>query len=274
MTIGIAPFPDTQFDWVYANKHDHKYIIKNLTPTKFYKKYVHFNCDDYMTFMHDPRKRHPYYTLYTKKHSIDMEDGENPLTLNIPIRDMKELVVRQLLSNQPIWFSCDIGKYTSHSHNLMDIELFNYGLPFGVSFSKMSKADRLDYSDSYASHVMAFTGVDIKGHHNKFNNKRCPDNKKKADKNSDSDTDGEEDKFVYEVVIHKDFLTKEQRDIFENGRDVIVLPYSDPLGCTRNDNQSDNQSDNQNDNRKRKREECDVGANKRLKVENRILDRL
>ena len=169
MTIGMCPFPNESFNWIYSDKNKNKFILRDLNPIQFYEDYVKINCNNYVHIRNDPRSTHPYFRLYRRSYKLGMTDGKKVVSMNLPIKQLKDLVVKQLENNQPVWFACDVDKYVYGKNNLMDIELFNYGLPFGSSFSKMSKADRLNYKDSRANHVMAFTGVDIKDHHKEFN---------------------------------------------------------------------------------------------------------
>ena len=67
--------------------------------------------------------------------------------LNLEIDAMIQMITLQIDSGIPVWFSCDINKYIHHTYNILDTNIYDYGLPFNTSFNDMSKADRLDFND-------------------------------------------------------------------------------------------------------------------------------
>ena len=163
--IGVPIFPDTIFVWVYLNKTNEKKIINTLNPLSFFNNFCDLKLDQFLQIINDPRKRHPYNKLYIKK---DIHDIINPtlnvqslVMLNLPNDEIIELIVKQIDAKIPVWFSCDVDKYVNHQHNIMDIDIYNYGLPFNTSFTRMSKSDRLDFYDSYPNHVMTIIGYDF-----------------------------------------------------------------------------------------------------------------
>lgn len=168
-TIGTPIFPDTVFDWTYEIKNK-KHVVKNLTPMSFYEKYCNLKFNDFTVIINDPRPRHPYNKLYVTSSvnhmSADRSDMTSHLLLNLHYDDIAQLIMKQIDDGIPVWFACDIGKYTNHKRNIMDIDVYNYGIPFNTSFTQMSKADRMDFSDSWPTHAMAIVGYDIDENHN------------------------------------------------------------------------------------------------------------
>jgi len=170
--VGFPFYPDTQFEWTYVNKKGEKNIIKDLTPLNFYKRYCHINFDDFVPIMNDPRPRHPFNEMYemrsTKymikdKSKTSASTTKSHIILNLEFDDMVKLIMKQIDDNTPVWFSCDVGKYSNHTHNIMDADLYDFGTLFGTSFNGMSKADRLDFNSSYPSHAMTIVGYDLDG---------------------------------------------------------------------------------------------------------------
>jgi bleomycin hydrolase len=187
--VGYPYYPNTTFEWTYVDKYTNKKIIKDLTPLKFYKEYCYIDFDDYVPIINDPRPRHPYnetYEMVSTTYLVkDRSTTQSHILLNLEFDENVKLIMKQIDAKIPVWFSCDVGKYTNHSHNIMDIDLYNYGLPFDTSFSSMSKADRIDFRDSYPSHVMCIIGYDLEGTESEIKNK------KKPNKSTNSDSDGD-----------------------------------------------------------------------------------
>ena len=239
-TIGTPMYPDTQFDWIYKKSGSlKKQIVTIMTPIKFYTTYFDIDIDNYVTIINDPRPRHPYDKLYARHVTTDIALDEkkgiiakNRLMLNLTNDDIIDLVIKQIDSKMAIWFACDVGQYTNHKYNIMDTQLYDYSSPFETSFTKMSKADRLDFCDSTPCHAMTITGYD----------KECdkplsrPRKRKLVDETSLTnkiikfkvenswgdvgDNDGIYTMsvdwfklFSFEVIIHKKFLSREQLNI-------------------------------------------------------------
>lgn len=108
--------------------------------------------------------------------------------------------------------------------NIYDFELF-YDTPFSIN-----KAQRLEYGDSLMTHAMLFTGVDL-DKNNKPKKWRVENSwsDKYGDKGYYIMTDNWFDEYNYEVVVHKDFITKDELAIYQ--REPVVLPPWDPMGA-------------------------------------------
>lgn len=159
--IGVPVYPDTVFDWSYVAR-GYKKTVPNLTPIKFCEEYC-IDVNDYVLILNDPRLTKSYNKLYELTPHLSMinNNSQSHTILNLDFDDYVELIVKQIDSGKPVWLSCDIDKFANHKHNILDINMYNYGLPFQTSFNMMSKADRLDFYESYASHVLCIVGYDI-----------------------------------------------------------------------------------------------------------------
>lgn len=199
--LGCPPYPNSEFSWTYETENGDKKTISNLTANTFYSDFCQTKFDEFITIINDPRKRYPYNQLYemrSVKYMVkDRSNTKSHMYLNLPFDDLVDLVVKQIDDGIPVWIACDISKYTNHTRNLMDVELYDFGLPFDTNFHSMSKADRLDFSDSYASHVMCITGYDIDNTNTDSNN----------DINTDTNTN---------AIKHKYNLRKRKNQIIVN----------------------------------------------------------
>lgn len=214
--IGYPYFPNSTFDWAYTNKSGSKKIIKNLNPLKFYKEYCHINFNDYVPIVNDPRPRHPFNSTYemisTHYMVKDRSTTKSHILLNLDFDDNVKLIMKQIDAGVPVWFTCDVGKYVNHTYNIMDVDLYNYGLPFDTSFTNMSKSDRLDFSDSYACHAMCIVGYDVEGSETDKTIKLIVDSDSDNSDNSDSinssnsnstDNDTDTDMDVSNIISNK-----------------------------------------------------------------------
>jgi bleomycin hydrolase len=177
MMVGDPIYPTDRFDWVYSTaKPEKKKIMRNITPLDFYnncKTHCNFDYDQFVTIINDPRPRHPYYRRDIKDkydmgrliRSID-ENGvdENvidEININLPMDEIRDLIIKQLDDGVPVFFSCNVGKYIDNDLNIMSMDTWSYGSSLNLpTVGTMSKADRLDYSNSGDCHAMTIVGYD------------------------------------------------------------------------------------------------------------------
>jgi bleomycin hydrolase len=194
--FGAPFFPDTKFDWTYETKSREKISFADLTPMKFYKNHFDINFDNFVNLINDPRPRHPYNLLYKNNeatHSMSKNKQFNKpyLMVNMEMNEITKLVMKQIDDGVPVWFTCDVGQFVDHENNIMDMNIYNYDIPFNTSFKKMSKADRLDFRDSYGSHVMLIIGYDIESSKSENPRKKRKIDQSKEESDSESDDDSE-----------------------------------------------------------------------------------
>jgi len=230
--------PPNNFNWEYVNKKGYN-VVNNLTPKSFYENHVPFNVNDYYCLINDPRQNHPYNKLYTVKYLGNVVEGFKVRYLNLPINRLKELTQKSIVDNSPVWFGCDVGKEHLKSSCVMDLNLLAYQNPLDIEF-KLNKAERLEYKQSLMTHAMVFTGCNIVSETNTV----CQRNENKANRweveNSWSErgpakgyymmTDDWFSEYVYEVLINKKYLSKQELDII-NKEEYTVLPPWDPMGA-------------------------------------------
>ena len=90
-----------------------------------------------------------------------MAEGQPIRYLNLPMEEMKELILRQLRGGDVVWFGSDVGKYGDRDSGIWDDGAYDdYETAFGMDFS-MTKGERLEYSESAMNHAMVITGVNL-----------------------------------------------------------------------------------------------------------------
>ena len=222
--------PPKSFNWQVRDKNKKFSRYENLTPQSFYEEHVGLNLDDYVCLINCPMSNKEYNKVYTVEHLGNVVEGSPIRYLNVESDVMKDASIKSILDDNPVWFGCDVGKHFHRDLGIMDTDLFDYEMFYNTDF-KMNKAERLEYGQSQMTHAMLFTGVDL-------------DNNGKSIKwrveNSWGDKGGNKgyhimsddwfDEYNYEVVVHKDYLTDELNDIFQNAEPIPLQPW-DPMGA-------------------------------------------
>ena len=219
--------PPEKFDFEYKDNTKAYHYEKNITPMEFYKKYLEGVIDQYVSVVNAPTPSKPFYNLYTIKYVNNVIGGNKITYLNLPMDEMKELCLKQLQNNELIWFGSDCGKYKDDT-NCWDDEMFDYKNVFDIDL-KVEKGDMLDYNISAMDHAMVITGVSFK--EDKKPGKWKIENSWGADKLNGGYhlmTDSWFDNFVFQAVINKKYLSKEQLDVL-NKKHIELEPW-DPMG--------------------------------------------
>ncbi|MBI45520.1 MAG: aminopeptidase [Candidatus Marinimicrobia bacterium] len=220
--------PPESFDWQIRDKKNKFLRFDNISPIDFYKNNVGINLKDKVCLIHCPMDTKNFNELYTIKYLGNVIEGQIIKYLNINIDDMKKYAIKSLKNDEPVWFGCDVGKMFHRDLGVMDMNLYNYKLTFGVD-SNMDKATRLEYGDSQMTHAMLFTGVDIKS--NKSTKWRVENSwgVKGGCKGYYLMTDQWFDQYNYEVVVDKKYLPEKVRKLF-NKKPTFLNPW-DPMGA-------------------------------------------
>ncbi|MSE06051.1 aminopeptidase, partial [Lactobacillus salivarius] len=174
-----------------------------------------------------PTDDKPYNHMYTIEMLGNVLGEREVRHLNVDMNTFRQVAIKQLESGESVWFGCDVGQESDRKKGIMDTELYHKDELFDVDFS-MSKAERLDYSESLMTHAMVLTGVDlVNGTPTKW-----------KVENSWGDKVGTKGFFVmsnnwmeeycYQVVVNKKFLPEELQKVLTEEPKVLA-PW-DPMG--------------------------------------------
>lgn len=218
--------PPQVFDLEYM-KDDTYQIIKGLSPQNFYKDYLKDILKDYVSIIHAPTKDKPFMKTYTVQYLGNVIGGKPIKYLNLEMDDMKELVLKQLQNNELVWFGADVSRFGDREAGIWDDNQFDYDEMLEMSLY-MTKEDELDYAMSSMNHAMVITGVNLDDQKpNRFKIENSW-----GDKNGNKGyylmTDSWFDRYVYQAVIHKNYLTKEQSEAWDQ-KPITLKPW-DPMG--------------------------------------------
>src|SRR5699024_6434320 len=152
--------PPVKFDFEYRDSDNNYHIDQDLTPQTFFEKYVNWNLDDYVSIINAPTDDNPYNHMYTIEMLGNVLGEREVRHLNVDMSTFRQVAIKRLESGESVWFGCDVSQESDRKKGIMDTELYHKDELFDVDFS-MSKAERLDYSESLMTHAMVLTGVDL-----------------------------------------------------------------------------------------------------------------
>lgn len=220
--------PPKSFDFKLRTK-DEKYICDcGLTPKEFFDKYVDFDLHNYISLINAPTADKPYMRSYTIKFLGNVVGARGVRYVNVPIEVLKDAAIAQLKAGEPVWFGCDVGKFSDREGGAMDLEAYDYEGLFDTDFP-MNKAQRLDYGASQMTHAMVFEGVDLDQDGRpirwRVENSWGDESGKKG---MYVMTDRWFDEYMYQVVVNKKYLPSNVIDAYEST--PIELSPWDPMG--------------------------------------------
>jgi bleomycin hydrolase len=221
--------PPERFDWQWNDKDENFHRDGELTPQEFAQKYVDIPFNDYVALVNDPRPGNPYGRTYTVEYLGNVVGGDPVRYLNVEVDVMKELAKRSIVERgEPVWMGCDVGKMMQRDDGIWDAEMFDYGALYGTDFD-LDKAERLRYHQTFMTHAMLFTGVDVVGD----TIRRWRVENSWGDKNGHKGfyvmNDSWFDEYMFEVAVRCEDLPAELQAALE--QEPIVLPAWDPMGA-------------------------------------------
>ena len=166
VTLGPPPNPNETLLWEYHDKDD-KLQTKSFTPLELAAelegKEAIFansgvNVNQLFSLVNDPRND------YNKLLSVDRLGNVIGLRqiryVNVSMETMKAACIAMLKADIPIFFGSDVGKHSNSQSGIMDLDLIDYELGFGVTLG-MDKAQRLLTGESLMTHAMVLTAVHL-----------------------------------------------------------------------------------------------------------------
>ncbi len=218
--------PPKHFRFAYGDRKGKVHHLEEMTPQEFYQNQIRLNLDDYVSLIHAPTKDKPFYEVFQVKY-LDRADGSSVRYLNLPLDEFKQAIITQLKDGKLVWFGSDCNSFQDQQGGFWDDMSFDYGSAFEIDFM-IDKETALDMRDSTMNHAMVLSGVDI------LDEKSL----KWKIENSWGDTSGKNgyfvasdtwfDRYVYQAVIHKQYLTADQQSVL-NKEPKLLEPW-DPMG--------------------------------------------
>lgn len=228
MLCSCFGIPPKQFDFEYVDDKKVYHKEKGITPMQFYKEYAGGDLRDYVSIINAPTKDKPFDKTFTVKYLNNVIGGKDIQYLNQHMDEFKKLIIKQLEDKEPVWFGSDCSFYGDKKLDVWDDQAFDYESAFGIDFS-ISKEDMLNYRDSMMNHAMVITGVSLdEGKPCKWKIENSWGSEKKANDGYHIASDSWFDRYVYQAVVHKKYLSDAQKEMLK--QEPIALEPWDPMG--------------------------------------------
>lgn len=220
--------PPANFDFEYRDTDNNYHRIENITPQEFFKKYVGWNLDDYVSIINAPTADKPFNHMYTVEMLGNVLGSRQVRHLNLDMQTFRKVAIEQLKHGESVWFGSDVGQESDRKKGIMDTNLYHQDELFDVDFS-MSKAERLDYGESMMTHAMVLTGVDlVDGQPTKWKVENSWGDKV-GEKGFFVMSDDWMEEFCYQIVVNKKYLPKDLQKILKE-EPTVLAPW-DPMGA-------------------------------------------
>ncbi len=225
MTAIAVGEPPKKFDLEYRDDDKKYHLEKDLTPLEFLHKYLDgVDFDDYVVLTNAPD--HEYGKLYGLPAEDNVSGSIRIKLLNVPMEYLTAASIAQLKDGEAVWFGNDVLRQMDRKTGYLDTILYKLDDLFGVDL-KMSKADRLKTGVGEVSHAMTLVGVDEdNGEVRQWKVENSWGDKSGAKGYYVMNNEWFND-YVYEVVVHKKYLTDKQKELAEGP--ITDLPAWDSL---------------------------------------------
>tara|TARA_B100001146_G_scaffold130237_1_gene114413 strand:+ start:846 stop:2171 length:1326 start_codon:yes stop_codon:yes gene_type:complete len=220
--------PPDVINWSTRNKDNRYFVISDMTPKDFCKKYADINIKDKVCLIHAPMSNKKFNTVYTVEYLGNVIEGQIIKYLNVDVQKLKKSAIQSIKNNEAVWFGCDVGKRFSREQGVLDIGIYDYENVFQTDF-KMNKQTRLEYGDSEMTHAMLLTGVDIKKRNSTKWKIENSWGTKSGNKGYMMMTDEWFDEYTYEIVVDKKYISKRLLKYLD--MEPVVLAPWDPMGA-------------------------------------------
>jgi len=217
--------PPKEFNWGFTNDDDESNIIDKLTPNMFKNLVIPtLDLNDFVSLANIPCERIKYNKRYKILQTSNIIGGNECTVLNLHINELKKYAMKSILSGFPVWFVGDVSQYFHPWYSTLDDRLIDNSLIFGKRDKKFNKGKRIEFLNVQGNHAMCLTGVNL-------DEKGRPVSWQVENSWGyyDKDTPGEDgwlsmsdswfDKYVTEVVVHKNYLS----------RHILKLTQNEPI---------------------------------------------
>lgn len=96
-----------------------------------------------------------YNQTYGTELCNNVVGGRNIRYLNVPMHDMRRMVIDQLKDDEPVWFARDVLQEWNNPAGLLSLKVYDWKRSFGISLGK-DKATRVQYRESMPTVVLIY----------------------------------------------------------------------------------------------------------------------
>lgn len=202
----------------------------NLTPQEFTEKYVPFKPDEYIQLTSIPSSKFEYNKVYHVQFDDSVLGGFAARFLNVEPEVLEQAAINALKDGRPVSMACDVcqqfPRYIDDFKYILATDTVDMNGLFGIDFD-MSRPSMVDTHETGLTHAMTFQGVqlDKKGKPQAWR----IENSWGKDAGKDGYLIMSADWFrLYggEIDIARKYLSSQLLDIWDNGVDIEVMPWS------------------------------------------------
>lgn len=229
--LGIPP---KEFEWSYYNEEDDGFIISKMTPMDF--KFTTLPGldlqNDFVMLVNIPPTRDDnvikYYTKYNVRGIPKAYEAPECALINLPINELKKYVRKSLSSKVAVWFAADVGSSFDPMRSVLSDKVIDDKPVFG-EYKELKKGEQIKYFITASTHAMCFTGMNVSG--GKVRSWQVENSWGFYDHNVPgmdgfmAMSDSWFDKYVIQVVIHKNFLSRSIQRVCDS-EGVELEPWS------------------------------------------------
>lgn len=218
--------PPAEFIYRYKNREG-QIISMKTTPLEFYRSIISsdYSPSSYIMIMNDPTRE--YYRMYELRNYRNTVEGINWIYLNLPNDEIKAAALSSIKDNEPMYTSCDVGKYFDKESGILDPDNYDYQSLLGINL-QMDKKARILTGQSSSSHAMLLIGCDTDQDDKpvkwEFENSWGKNN---GNGGYLTFTDKWFDEYMFRFVIHKKHLSP--KAIAALSKDPVLLPVWDHM---------------------------------------------
>ncbi|KAJ5226079.1 hypothetical protein N7468_007304, partial [Penicillium chermesinum] len=234
LLLGPPPSPDEPFVWQYKDSNGKAHEVRK-TPVEFAQQAIQLSSSarsrssvspgELFSLVNDPR--HEYKQLLTIDKLGNVVEGHPIRYVNVDIQTLKNAIIAMLKAGHPVFFGCDVGKFSDNGTGVMDTEIIDLALGFNTKLG-LSKAERIETGESSMTHAMVITAVHLEDGKPVRWRVQNSWGETAGDKGWFVMTDRWLDEYVFQAVVDPKFVPAEVRDILK--QTPKVLPRWDPMG--------------------------------------------
>ncbi|KAF9894631.1 hypothetical protein FE257_006519 [Aspergillus nanangensis] len=230
--LGPPPAPAETFTWEYYDQSGKARRVEE-TPVGFAGKAFAqvarasngVDPTGMLSLVNDPRNE--YGRLMTVDRLGNVVEGQPITYVNVDMKTIKSAAIAMLRAGQPVFFGCDVGKFSDSPSGVMDTELLDLTLAFNIKLG-MNKAQRVSSGESAMTHAMVLTAVHVENDQPVRWRVQNSWGKDVGEGGWFVMTDRWMDEYTYQAVVDPRFVSSEVRDILK--QEPKVLPRWDPMG--------------------------------------------
>ncbi|KAJ0415142.1 peptidase C1B, bleomycin hydrolase [Aspergillus carlsbadensis] len=230
LMLGPPPSPEKEFVWQFLDA-DGKAREVRQTPLEFAqpvnvsRSQSKVSPGRMFSLVNDPRNE--YNRLLTVDKLGNIVEGRPLSYVNVEMPALKKAVIAMLKAGSPVFFGCDVGKFSEREQGVMDPDLVDLTLGFNISLG-LNKAERLSIGETAMTHAMVITAVHLENDQPVRWRVENSWGEGSGDHGWFVMTDKWMDEYTFQAVVDSSLVSREVRDILE--QDPKVLPRWDPMG--------------------------------------------